>query len=214
MEFSISYRGAPVGTGSIAPERGGVRVTARCRVRTNAVLRLYGVGPDARTIRIGVLEPDADGLSLTRLLTAETLRTAGYALDTLPETYELSDGMAAVRPAALPEPAYTVSESGPVEPASAGETPIVTPAVPDPLAPVSSLVPASAPVPAALPPRTGDALVDAGIADGVLTSARTADGICVSCPFTPGAACPLAFALTACTVSDGCAVLHLPAASL
>ena len=143
MEFSISYRGAPVGTGSTAPERGGVRVTARCRVCTDAVLRLYGVGPGARTIRIGVLEPDAGGLSLTRLLTYETLRTAGYAPDALPETYELSDGMAAVRPAALPEPAEA-APAPPLASAPADEAPAPARAALDPLAPIPAPVGAGA----------------------------------------------------------------------
>ena len=77
--------------------------------------------------------------------------------------------------------------------------------------------PQTAPAPAAQanlqpekpPMRTGDPLVDAGLAAGTLTVSRADGGVTVSCPFIPGAACPLAFALTACTISDGQAILRL-----
>ncbi|MDY5972063.1 MAG: hypothetical protein SPJ01_04220 [Butyricicoccus sp.] len=59
------------------------------------------------------------------------------------------------------------------------------------------------------PMRTGDPLVDAGLAAGTLTVSRADGGVTVSCPFIPGAVCPLAFALTACTISDGQAILRL-----
>lgn len=49
-----------------------------------------------------------------------------------------------------------------------------------------------------------DALIDSGQAVCRLDDGR----ISVSVPFTPGKACPMAFALTACTIEDGKAVLR------
>ena len=60
------------------------------------------------------------------------------------------------------------------------------------------------------PAMTGDARLDALIADGTLTCCPDGDGWCVSLPFSAGQACPLAFALTACTLTaDGRAVLRV-----
>lgn len=57
---------------------------------------------------------------------------------------------------------------------------------------------------------TGDARLDALIADGTLDCQPDGDGWRVSVPFAAGQACPLAFALTACTLThDGRAVLRI-----
>ena len=59
------------------------------------------------------------------------------------------------------------------------------------------------------PAVTGDAKLDALITSGVVRCQPEAGGFCIQAPFAAGRACPLAFALTACTVTDGQAVLHV-----
>lgn len=56
--------------------------------------------------------------------------------------------------------------------------------------------------------HTGDAKLDALIDSGQ-AACRLCDGsLSVSVPFVPGKACPMAFALTACTIENGKAVLY------
>ncbi len=56
--------------------------------------------------------------------------------------------------------------------------------------------------------HTGDAKLDA-LVDAGQAVCRLCDGkICVSVPFKPGEACRMAFALTACTIQNGEAVLR------
>lgn len=56
--------------------------------------------------------------------------------------------------------------------------------------------------------HTGDAKIDACIDSGQVVC-RLCDGVvCVSAPFSSAEPCPLAFALTACTVEQGRAVLR------
>ena len=62
------------------------------------------------------------------------------------------------------------------------------------------------------PPQTvltGDPLLDAVLRTGTASLLRTPDGLEISCLFDPMQPSPLAFALTACTVRDARAVLHL-----
>lgn len=56
---------------------------------------------------------------------------------------------------------------------------------------------------------TGDPLLDGALRAGTIAMTQTADGTDFSCPFDCRAPSPLAFALTACTVRDGRAVLSL-----
>lgn len=58
-------------------------------------------------------------------------------------------------------------------------------------------------------PVTGDPLLDGALRAGTIEMTKTADGADFSCPFDCRAPSPLAFALTACTVRDGRAVLSL-----
>lgn len=54
---------------------------------------------------------------------------------------------------------------------------------------------------------TGDSKLDALIARGAASCQAEGQSFRVQVPFAPGKACPLAFALTACTVTDGQAIL-------
>lgn len=57
---------------------------------------------------------------------------------------------------------------------------------------------------------TGDRRIDALIASGTVSCDPAGDGWRIGTRFSPGQACPLAFALTACSIREGCAVLNLP----
>ena len=59
------------------------------------------------------------------------------------------------------------------------------------------------------PAVTGDAKLDALITGGMVHCQPEDGGFCIQAPFAAGRACPLAFALTVCTVTDGQAVLHV-----
>lgn len=59
------------------------------------------------------------------------------------------------------------------------------------------------------PAVTGDVKLDALIMSGVVRCQPEDGGFCIQAPFAAGQACPLAFALTACTVAAGQAVLHV-----
>lgn len=63
------------------------------------------------------------------------------------------------------------------------------------------------------PTVTGDAKLDALIARGKVQCRSDGDGWQVYAPFAAGRECPFAFALTACTVTDGQAVLRVCAKS-
>lgn len=56
-------------------------------------------------------------------------------------------------------------------------------------------------------PVTGDGKLDALIVRGAASCQAEGQGFHIQAPFAPGKACPLAFALTACTVTDGQAIL-------
>lgn len=62
---------------------------------------------------------------------------------------------------------------------------------------------------AAPPEATGDPLLDAALLAGTAALRRTENGLEVSCPFDPAQPSALAFALPACTVENGRAVLRL-----
>lgn len=59
------------------------------------------------------------------------------------------------------------------------------------------------------PAVTGDTKLDALITSGIAHCRPEDGGFCIQAPFAAGQACPLAFALTACTVVDGQAILHV-----
>lgn len=58
-------------------------------------------------------------------------------------------------------------------------------------------------------PSTGDPLLDRALRAGTVRMSQVSEGAEFSCPFDCGSPSPLAFALTACTVRDGRAVLSL-----
>ena len=156
MEQDVRYGGSIVGKVSLTRQTQGICWEAVCPLQTgDGVLRLYGVYPGKPPLRIGVLEPQEDGLRLKRTLSWDTLRQAGYNADCLPERYVLAD------------------RAGP-------------------------------------PADTGDERLDALIASGAAECRPQADGWQVRAPFRAGGECPLAFALTACMLCDGEAVLHMP----
>lgn len=56
--------------------------------------------------------------------------------------------------------------------------------------------------------HTGDAKIDACIDSGQAVCCLCDGVVCVSVPFAPAEPCPIAFALTACTIEQGRAVLR------
>ena len=158
MEQDVVYGGGKVGRVCLTRQAQGVCWDASCAAPADAgVLRLYGMCPGRPPLRIGVLEPQAGVLRLTRTLSWDTLRRAGYDAGCLPEQYVLADG--------------------------------------------------------AQPPAcTGDGRLDALIASGAAQCRPQAGGWQVCVPFRAGEECPLAFALTACALCRGQAVLHVPRA--
>lgn len=174
MDFILTDRGTPAGSGTLRRAGSCLELDAHCTQRTDAILRLYGTASDGRLLRIGVFVPDAQGaLRLHRRLTAETLRQAGFSLETPPTGFVLGQGDA------LPAPAQ--------------DTPPAAPMQPPP------------------PHLTGDPLLDALLDAGQAQAGRAPDGrLTVCCPFQPGAACPMAFALSACRITGQQAILTLP----
>lgn len=172
MDFILTDRGTPAGSGVLQRAGSCLELDAHCTQRTDAILRLYGTASDGRLLRIGVFAPDAHGvLRLHRRLTAETLRQAGFSLDAPPTSFVLGQGDAPPAPVQTPPPA----------------------------------------APAPSPILTGDPLLDALLSTGQAQAARTPDGeLTIRCPFQPGAACPMAFALSACRITGQQAVLTLP----
>lgn len=96
MRFPVEYRGRETGFVEVQKDGRGIAFDAACTLHTQAVLRLYALGEGA-PVRIGVLEPGADGLRLTRHWTRETMRS--MRLKGIPSRYYLEDG----QPGCIPE---------------------------------------------------------------------------------------------------------------
>lgn len=165
MEQQVTYRGKPVGVVQIEEQAQGMCWSVQCSLVSQAVLRLYGLGAQAEPLRIGVLEPEGNVLTLRRVLSWQTLRDAGYERIRLPDSYVLDDG---------------------------------TPGCLDRVDDHTSKV------------LTGDVRIDALAASGQVKCVRQDKGWTVYAPFVSGREMPMAFALTACAVRDGQAVLCLP----
>ncbi len=240
MRFEISYRGQQAGWVIAQPDAHGILFRAESRVHTMAVLRLYGIAA-GQPLLIGVLEPENGRLSLARRITPDVLRRAGVQQP--PEVYYLEDGQPGCKPeqeetAAAeqpPEPnlsAQADAEAGaasqPPEPNLSAQADAEAGAASQPPEPnlfaqadaeteAASQPPAPNPsAQADLPPQclqTGDALLDALIAAGKAECTKKGEMLLIRTPFLPGQQNPMHFALTACHLEDGNAVLpYKPAA--
>ena len=132
MQAEVYYAGEPVGTLEWTPDAYGVQVHLDCACpdSSGALLRCFAAG-GAQTLRVGLPEPVDGRLRLTRHLSRETLRAAGY-VQAVPTRFYL-----AVRPEGE-KPKPPTGEQVPVPPAA------------------EPAVPADDPSPV---PRTGDTLV-------------------------------------------------------
>ena len=80
MQAEVEYRGETVGRIEWTPDAYGVCVNVDCGCPADApLLRCYGVRADAAPLLIGLPAPEGARLRLTRHLSRETLRAAGYA---------------------------------------------------------------------------------------------------------------------------------------
>ena len=221
MRFEISYRGQQAGWVIAQPDAHGILFRAESRVHTMAVLRLYGIAA-GQPLLIGVLEPENGRLSLARRITPDVLRRAGVQQP--PEVYYLEDG----QPGCKPEQEETAAAEQPPEPNLSAQADAEAEAASQPPEPnlfaqadaeteAASQPPAPNPsAQADLPPQclqTGDALLDALIAAGKAECTKKGEMLLIRTPFLPGQQNPMHFALTACHLEDGNAVLpYKPAA--
>lgn len=166
MQERVTYRGQPAGMVQIEEQPQGMCWKVECSPVSEVVLRLYGLRENCAPLRIGVLEPEGQTLTLRRVLSWQTLNDAGYDRTQLPDKYVLDDG----QPGCL----EIVQQNDP-----------------------------------ALPVLTGDAKIDALADAGQVRCVRQEQGWKVYAPFVYGQETPIAFALTACTVNNGQAILHL-----
>ena len=206
--YEISYRGQQAGWVIAQPDAHGILFRAESRVHTMAVLRLYGIAA-GQPLLIGVLEPENGRLSLARRITPDVLRRAGVQQP--PEVYYLEDG----QPGCKPEPEETAAAEQPPELNLSAQAGAEAGAASQP--PESGLsAQAGAEAGAASQPskpslsahlQTGDALLDALIAAGKAECTKEGEMLLVRTPFLPGQQNPMNFALTACHLEDGNAVL-------
>ena len=187
--YEISYRGQQAGWVIAQPDAHGILFRAESRVHTMAVLRLYGIAA-GQPLLIGVLEPENGRLSLARRITPDVLRRAGVQQP--PEVYYLEDG----QPGCKPEPEETAAAEQPPELSLSAQAGAEAGAASQPSKPSLS---------AHL--QTGDALLDALIAAGKAECTKEGEMLLVRTPFLPGQQNPMNFALTACHLEDGNAVL-------
>ena len=89
MQLTIDYRGHPVGTLTIDAKQ-GLSFHAVCTCHTERILRLYGIW-NGKSIRIGVLEPGAQYLTLQRHWTTQTMRSLD--IQGFPQSCYLDDGL-------------------------------------------------------------------------------------------------------------------------
>ena len=181
MQAEVYYAGEPVGTLEWTPDAYGVQVHLDCACpdSSGALLRCFAAG-GAQTLRVGLPEPVDGRLRLTRHLSRETLRAAGY-VQAVPTRFYL-----AVRP-----------EEAKLEPPAA-ERASVPPAA-------GPAVPADDPSPA---PRTGDAVLDALLDSGAVQAASDGDTLVLRCACAPDRPFALAPAFVLCTVENGLATLR------
>lgn len=89
MRFPVEYRGQEAGFVEATQDIYGIQFEATCTLHTQEVVRLYAQAEE-RSFKIGVLEPDNEGLRLKRLWTPETLRS--LQITELPRRYYIDDG--------------------------------------------------------------------------------------------------------------------------
>ncbi len=97
MNSPICHQNQTVGTLACQAVQGGVRIVANCTLQTTAVLRVAGMLDDGTPLVLGVLEPCAQGLTCTRLLTDGWLRERGCnGVQAMPQRYLLQGEMEAL----------------------------------------------------------------------------------------------------------------------
>lgn len=92
MQERVTYRGQPAGVVQIEEQSQGMCWKVQCSPVSEVVLRLYGLRENCAPLRIGVLEPEGQILTLRRVLSWQTLNDAGYNRTQLPDRYVLDDG--------------------------------------------------------------------------------------------------------------------------
>ena len=91
MQAEVRFRGSAVGRLEWLPDAYGVRIDLDCAIPCDLLLRCYAAADGARPLLVGLPEPVGGRLRLTRHLSRETLKTAGYA-NQQPSDFYLSAG--------------------------------------------------------------------------------------------------------------------------
>ena len=176
MKVAVRQKGNVVGAVTIMEDKRSVTFEVVCKPETHEVLRCFGVTEDPeRPLLLGVLEPMGDGFSLRRTLTRQSLAAAGAAR--LPEDYYLAGS------------AQKETEPPALVPVPETESPALSP-------PTSAAPPYNPSRP------TGDPLLDAAVATGVVRTERDGNTIRFLCPFNPDGPFPLAFAFACCRIEQ------------
>lgn len=185
MRTEVQYAGQPAGWIEWEPDAFGVQISLDCAIPDDpcTLLRCY-----ARTneipLLVGLPEPVAGRLRLTRHLSSETLKAAGCAERT-PEVFYLSEtGQPSWHPTreenVTPEKTATALPAADSEEKNCG--PIAV--------------------------HTGDAVLDALLVTGEIEAERVGDTVELHCPFSPSEPFALAPCFVLCTVENGRAVLR------
>lgn len=185
MRTEVEYAGRPVGWIEWEPDAFGVQILLDCEIPddSRALLRCYG-RTDKKRLLVGLPEPLAGRLRLSRHLSRETLKAAGCT-ENPPEAFYLSE---------TAQPPQSPTQEKIAEPVEIVRTP-------------SGLDPAKKFCePAAV--RTGDEVLDALLASGEIAAERVGDAVELRCPFLPSEPFALAPGFVLCRVENGRAVLR------
>ena len=178
MQAEVRFRGSAVGRLEWLPDAYGVRIDLDCAIPCDLLLRCYAAADGARPLLVGLPEPVGGRLRLTRHLSRETLKTAGYA-NQQPSDFYLSAG----------EEEEVGRQSVSQQDASEQAPP------PDARQTERQL-------------WTGDVVLDSLVERGELKAEAAEGTLCLRCPFAPDRPFLLAPAFGLCTVENGEAVLR------
>lgn len=73
MEFPVYHGGIPVGTVTTQNNNYKIEFQVCCSLTTTEILRCFGIQKDKKLVRIGVLEPTQEGLTLNRSLSLQEI---------------------------------------------------------------------------------------------------------------------------------------------
>lgn len=73
MEFPVYHGGIPVGTVTTQKNNHKIEFQVCCSLTTTEILRCFGIQRDQKLVRIGVLEPTQEGLTLNRSLSLQEI---------------------------------------------------------------------------------------------------------------------------------------------